>query len=157
MNLKRTLTGITLAAEMAGCGTISPSQLYVSSGTPPAYRQIVLRDLHASLDKNSTKKTLNDDARTPEEVVRGTFVNAARLGRVEISGVSQTLHKTLGMVWFACLRSYPAGAGPSDYAIFMNAARILDARRSLLIDDCGSKQYTLLTVVPPFQGRMPIY
>lgn len=149
MNFKRTLIGITLAAEVAGCGTISPSQLHVSSGTPPAYKQIVLRDLQASLNKSSTKETLNGGGKKPEEVVQGTFVNAARLGRVEISGVSQTAHKTLGVVWFAYLRSYPAGAGPSDYAIFMSDVGVLDARRSLLIDDCGNKHYTLLMLAPP--------
>lgn len=139
---------LALAIETSGCGGVA-AQRSGGPQTAPDYRNIILRDLRAGLGQTVSRSKPNDDGAAPAEQSRSVFLNARRLGRVEISEVSQTLHNTLGVVWFACIRSFPAAGRSTDYAVFLDDTRIVDARTSVVTDNCSKQPYFPLIDIPP--------
>ena len=142
-----------LSTNVIGCS--NPMNSYSSNfGPMPDYRQIVLRDLQGR-DQGAGKATADNQATLP---ARGSvFVNRSSLGRVEISGATKVLHNTRGPVWLACIRSFPVGRPSTDYAIFLKDNGIVDARTSLSLDNCASRQYSLLIIIPSVGSRSPLF
>lgn len=156
MNLKIIRIAFFLVSA-AGCSSIAAPDSASNSGLVPDYRRIVLRDLQAGRGQSAPKEASDDKAATPGKPNRSVFLNVERLGRVEISEVSQVLHSTRGWVWLTCIRSYPDGRPSTDYAIFISNNKIVDARTSVITDNCSTQKYELLTVIPLVRSRSPIY
>lgn len=76
----------------------------------------------------------------------GLFGAPEKLGLLEISQPSPVQHPTLGRTWLACLRTHPADKPARDYALFMTASRIQDARLSIVSDRCAARTYQILGV-----------
>jgi hypothetical protein len=80
------------------------------------------------------------------------FVNRSNLGALEISGLRWVQHNTAtARVGLVCLRAHPAGLPSIDLSIFIDGGKIVDARTSIIIDDCDRQSYQPFTPGPPSQ------
>jgi hypothetical protein len=78
------------------------------------------------------------------------FVDRSNLGALEISGPRWVQHYTaVARVELICLRAHPAGRPPTDISIFIDDGKVVDARTSVIIDDCVRQSFQPFTPGPP--------
>ena len=119
---------------LTGCGTVMPAEQ--PTGPAPDTKAIVLRYVRG---EPNPKKT-NDGDPGPGKL----FGDVQKFGVVELSPPSPVRHDVLGWTSLVCLRTHPPGKPASDYALFIGADSIRDARLSIATDGCTARSYEVL-------------
>jgi hypothetical protein len=107
-------------------------------GPAPDTKTVVLRYLRGEQRLRDMKDIDSDPG--PGRL----FGDVQKLGVVELSPPTLIQHPVLGWTWLACLRIHPPGKLASDYALFLGAESIRDARLSVVADGCATRSYELL-------------
>jgi len=114
------------ASEIVENWTHSPS---VSDLSEPDYRRIVAANIKA------------------------IFPGEAATSDLEISGVRLVDHLK-GPAWLTCLK-LDAHGKPQQYAIFIQADKIIASREGIVIDQCYKQSYTPLDIAAATAAKKP--
>jgi len=106
------------------------------TGPAPDTKAIVLRYLRGEQRPRNTQDTDPGPGKL--------FGDVQKLGAVELSPPVPAQHPVLGWTSLACLRTHPPGKPASDYALFIGADSIRDARLSVGTDGCVTRSYEAL-------------
>jgi hypothetical protein len=133
-NMGRWLIGAAGGFILSSCGSVMMADQ--PQGPPPDSKSVVLRYLRTKLPPVEPGSAGSGPGKL--------FADVQKLGAVELSPPTSIRHPTVGWTWLTCFRTHPADGSTNDFALFIDANSIRDARLSVATDGCAARTYEAL-------------